>query len=95
MLTYVGKTQNEFSKRRGAHLRDANKLITNNLALFRIDDKKQQKYLRAVEEFFIETKDLDALTNKNHAVAEKPKSKRKNSVSKSLRKLVNKLDFCK
>lgn len=90
-LPYVGKSK-DFERRQREHARNETRKIKGILTRFHMNTVDNNQ-LRVVEEFFMELYDKanGRRTNTNRAIAKKPRSRN----SQALRKMVDKLGFCK
>lgn len=87
---YVGRT-NDFERRIREHGRDAAKKVQRVLALFHIDGDRND--MRLVEQFFMDLfrEANQPLTNRINSISPSPAS----ANSQRLRRMVDRLDFCK
>lgn len=87
---YVGSTK-DFKTRLRQHAKSKTKNVKKVLSMFHMAGDKNT--LRLVEQFFMDVLEQNNVetSNRNRAIAEKPRSRN----SKELRGMLKKLDFCK
>ncbi len=87
---YVGRT-NDFKRRMQEHARAAGNKTKNILAKFHLDGNRNE--MRIIEQFFMDVfREVNQpLSNQINSIAPSPTSIN----SKKLRKIVDKIDFCK